>query len=322
MNNLSSADQDARNSSATLDIVSALGFRAELARLRQIIAEWMEGCDPAMREMLAWQFEQGSKYFRPLTIFACYRARFGGEIPDELIRRAVVLEMMHNVSLIIDDILDRSPTRRGVATVHCKFGQLQALMVSGYIVAEGYRMSAERPYDIGLFSELLKRLGVAECVQWSSRRQPGGYEDWLALAREDTGSMFEVCASIATSDGSMRKFGQLLGMVYHGCDDVADVKGLTSLGGGGEDELRDGILTLPAALAIQHSPAVRALFCEPEPSDQALAKIAAAMREQLPQAEEKLDELATAAKWEAQLHTADPAKLYDLVDHTRELSRR
>lgn len=308
--------------SISTDIVSALGFSAELARLRQMIGAWIETTDGSMQEMLRWQFEQGSKYFRPLTIFACHRARFGGEIPESLIERAVVLEMVHNVSLIIDDILDQSPTRRGRATLHTRFGQLPALMASGYIVAEGYRMSAERPYDVGLFSELLKRLGVAECVQWDSRRKPGGYEDWRRLAQEDTGSMFEVCAAIGTSDESLRLYGRLLGMVYHGCDDVADVKGLTSLGGGGEDDLRDGILTLPAALAIEDDAAVRALFCADQPSPDDLAIVAAAMSRRLPQAEDKLDELAIEAKWQAELHAVDPAGLYALVDHTRELSRR
>lgn len=306
----------------TKDIVSALGFRAEIRRLRELIAQWIDGADRAMQDMLHWQFDQGSKYFRPLTIFACYQAKYAEEVPDSVIRRAVVLEMMHNVSLIIDDIVDRSPTRRGIPTLEHQFGHLQALMASGYIVAEGYRMSAERPYDVGVFSELLKRLGVAECVQWSTRRQPGGYVDWQALAQEDTGSMFEICAAIATSDGSLRKFGRLLGMVYHGCDDVADVKGLTSLGGGGEDDLRDGILTLPAALAIQGDATIRAKFCTPEPSTAELAAIARAMRERLPQAEEKLDELAAEAKWEAQRNGAQPQGLYALVDHTRELSRR
>jgi geranylgeranyl pyrophosphate synthase len=309
--------------STTKDIVSALGFADEIRQLRQIIEEWIKTTDPAMHEMLRWQFDQGSKYFRPLTIFACHRGKFGGDIPLALIERAVVLEMMHNVSLIIDDIVDRSEKRRGVDTLHHKFDQLAALMASGYIVAEGFRMSAGRPYDIAVFSELLKRLGVAECVQWSSRRQPGGYADWQALAQEDTGSMFEVCAALVTDDGSMRKFGRLIGMLYHGCDDVADVKGLESLGGGGEDDLRDGILTLPAALAIEADPNVRALFCKPQPSAPELEVIKRAMSAKLPEAEGKLDELAVEAKWEAQRHAVvTPQGLYDLVDHTRELSRR
>ena len=304
------------------DIASALGFADELAELRRILLHWVaHDVSPAMREMMGWQFDQGSKYFRPLTMFACHQAKYGGAIPPVLIERAVVLEMMHNVSLIIDDILDQSPTRRGVPTLYCKFGLLPALMASGYITAECYRLSADRPGDVKLFSELLERLGVAECLQWDWRRQPLGYADWELLAQEDTGSMFEVCAALAVEDGSLRRFGRLLGMVYHGCDDVADVKGLTALGGGGQDDLRDGILTLPASLAIEDAE-IRALFCDPQPSDAALARIGSAMRERLPNAEDKLDELAATAKWEAHANSKDPSSLYALVERTRELSRQ
>jgi geranylgeranyl pyrophosphate synthase len=309
------------NSTLTADIVASLGFTSEIQRVREALDAWVAGSDAEMQPLLRWQFGAGSKYFRPLTIFSSYRAVSGGEPPDSVIRSAVVLEMMHNVSLIIDDILDKSDERRGKATLHCKFGQLSALMASGYIVADGYRMSADDPHDIALFSELLKRLGVAECLQWRLRRQPLGVDDWLEIASEDTGSMFEVCARLATRDDKLRKFGRLLGVLYHGCDDVGDVKGLESLGGGGEEDLRDGILTLPASLAIR-DPEIAALFCKPEPSTDELARISAAMTAQLPAAEARLDEIAAEAKWEAHFHSADPTSLLALVDHTRELSRR
>jgi geranylgeranyl pyrophosphate synthase len=303
------------------DIITGLGFDDEMGKLRQRLQDWMRSVDPAMREMLDWQFNPRSKYFRPLTIFACYRARSGGDLPEIVIERAVVLELMQNVTLIVDDILDRSEKRRGVDTLHHRFGLLPSLMAAGYIAAEGYRMAAGQPHDIRLFSELLKRLGVAECVQWATRRQPGGYKDWLALAQEDTGSMFEVCARLATQDESLRLFGRMLGMLYHGCDDVADVKGLESLGGGGEDDLRDGILTLPASLAIQDA-RIQAMFCAPKPTDDELRQIAAAMSAQLSNAENKLDALATEAKWQAQMNSRDPEVLYTLVEYTRRLSRK
>lgn len=305
----------------TRDIIADLGFTDEIERLRNYIEAWVAGCSAEMRPALEWQFIARPKYFRPLTIFSCYRATHDGDIPDTIIRSAAVLEMMHNVSLVIDDILDKSPERRGKATMHIRFGELNALMVSGFIVAEGYRLSADDPHDILLFSGLLKRLGVAECAQWRLRRQPLGVEDWLAIAGEDTGSMFETCACLATRDDSLRKFAHLLGVLYHGCDDVGDVKGLDSLGGGGEEDLRDGILTLPASLAIA-DPRISALFCKHEPAPEDLAIISAAMIAALPAADSKLDALAAEAKWEAQLQTATPATLFALVDYTRELSRR
>jgi geranylgeranyl pyrophosphate synthase len=303
------------------DIVAELGFIDEIQRLRIIIDNWIGQASREMRPLLEWQFVAESKYFRPLTVFCCYRAVSNDRIPDSIIRSAAVLEMMHNVTLIIDDIVDGSDERRRKATLHRKFGFLPALMASGYIVADGYRMSAGDPHDILLFSDLLKRLGVAECAQWRLRRQPLGLEDWEDIASEDTGSMFETCACLATRDHKLRKFGHLLGMLYHGCDDVGDVKGLESLGGGGEEDLRDGILTLPAALAIR-DPQIAELFCKLKPSPEDLERISLAMRTQLPAAERHLDQLARVAKWEANLHSADPGTLLALVDHTRELSRR
>jgi geranylgeranyl pyrophosphate synthase len=305
----------------TEGIVAQLGFSAEMEILRDEIEAWLRRSGFEMRKMLRWQFRGKSKYFRPLTIFSCYRAMVEGPIPKTTLRSAVVLEMLHNVSLIVDDILDESDERRGKPTLHRKFGLLPALMASGYVVADGYQMSASDQFDILLFSDLLKRLAMAECLQWRLRRTPLGVKDWLKIASEDTGSMFETCACLATRDDSLREFGHLLGVLYHGCDDVGDVKGLESLGGGGEEDLRDGILTLPASLAIRDS-RIRGMFCDPHPSEQDLQEVSAAMRETLPEAEDYLDKLAEQAKEEAQSCSPNPTPLFALVDHTRELSRR
>src|SRR5215469_14622346 len=84
------------------------------------------------------EFLEGSKYFRPLTVFSCYRAAHGGPIPGRIMNSALVIEFFHNVSLIIDDIVDKSSMRRGRPSLHGRFGELSALMTAGYIVADGY----------------------------------------------------------------------------------------------------------------------------------------------------------------------------------------
>jgi geranylgeranyl pyrophosphate synthase len=302
----------------TKSVIARLGFETEMADLRQRIARWIDGCSEEMREALEWQFLTGSKYFRPLTIFSCYRAVREGPIPEQIMQSALVIELFHNVSLIIDDIVDRSPTRRGRATMHTKFGELSALMTSGYIVAEGYLQLKDDLTGIALFSELLKRLGVAECMQWRLRRRPLGIEDWRKIAGEDTGSMFEVCACLGDRSGRLRTFGGLLGLLYHGCDDVGDVKGLAALGGGGEEDLRDGILTLPAALAIR-DPVAAKLFCDPEGGD--LAELGRHFVAKLPEAEAYLDQIAEEGRTEARSFAVDPAPLIALIEQTRQLSR-
>ena len=298
-------------------VVADIGFEREMGALREEIVHWIDSCDGEIREALKWQFIAGSKYFRPLTVFSCYRARNDADIPPAIIRSALLIELFHNVSLVIDDIVDNSETRRSRLTLHSKFGQLAALMTAGYIVADGFCLARDDLQAILLFSELLKRLGVAECMQWRLRRQPLGVEDWRKIAGEDTGSMFEVAACLGDRSERLRKFGGLLGLLYHGCDDVADVRGTTALGGGGYDDLRDGILTLPAALAIR-DPEIARVFCNPSTDD--LQHLAHAFREKLPQAEAYLDSIAEAARAEAQLFAPNPKPLFALIGHTRQLS--
>lgn len=304
-----------------MQTVAKLGFGEEVKDLRDTLVGWIAGADEEIRPVLEWQFQGGSKYFRPLTIFSCYQAIYRGRIPPGLIRSAAVLEMFHNVSLIIDDILDRSRYRRGVLTLHAKFGMLPALMASGYIVADGYRLVQRDAHDVNLLAELLKRLGVAECLQWRLRRNALGPEDWRKIAGEDTGSMFEVCACLGTRTEELRHFGHLLGVLYHGCDDVGDVRGAEALGGGGEEDMRDGILTLPAALAIRDA-RVASLFTNSNPSDDDLGEIARTFRATLPEAERYLDTIAEDARREARELAANPEPLLALVDHTRQLSSR
>ena len=305
-------------SGSSTKVVEQLALDDDMRRLSERMQDWLDQADTEMREALQWQFGAGSKYFRPMTVFSCFRASSGQELPDEIIHRAMIVELVHNMSLIVDDILDESPARRGKATLHTKFGNLSALMVSGYITADAFELTRHDPSLVSLLAELVKRLGVAECRQWRLRRQPLGVEDWRSIAGEDTGSMFEISACLGDRTEQLRQFGHLLGVLYHGCDDVADVRGSAALGGGGAEDLRDGILTLPAALAVRSSAEVARMFADGHPEE--LDALGAAIREHVDEAESYLDRIAEEAKKEAAIFAADPSSLYALVDHTRKLS--
>src|SRR6202022_2206339 len=212
---------------------------------------------------------------------------------------AFAVELIHNMSLIIDDVLDESAERRGIATIQSRFGSLTALMASGYLIADAFEAFADDPFAVRHLSELVRRLGAAECLQWRLRRQPLGVEDWRRIAGEDTGSMFEICAVLGARSQRLRPYGHLLGVLYHGCDDVGDQRGLEALGGGGEEDIRDGILTLPAALAIR-DPQVRDLFVVDDDAPSRRAPLAQACHEQLQEAEQVLDRIAASARAEAE----------------------
>ena len=299
------------------ELPELLGLTSDLDRLHDVIGDWIEDCDPEVREMVQRQMSARAKYFRPVTVFACHRAMTTGPVPIRVLRAAAAVELIHNVSLIVDDILDRSRYRRGELSLHCRYGFLPALMTAGYVGFSASNLVASDAYSVRLLAELMQRLGAAECLQWRLRRQPLGIEDWRAIAGEDTGSMFEICARIGTRDDRLRTYGQLLGTLYHGCDDVADVRGTTALGGGSEKDIVDGILTLPAAVAMR-SPGTALLFRNAGPGT--FVKIARALRDALPEAEAYLDRLAAEAETEALRHAAHPDRLIDLLRHTRALS--
>jgi geranylgeranyl pyrophosphate synthase len=268
--------------------------------------------------MIQAQLSGRAKYFRPVTIFSCYRSVMNRTPSTEVLMSAAGLELLHNVSLIVDDILDRSRYRRGTLSLHCRFGFLPGLMTSGYIMAAALKLVASDGYAVSLLSELMQRLGAAECMQWRLRRHALGTEDWRMIAGEDTGSMFEICARLGTRDNRLQKFGKLLGMLYHGCDDVADVRGTTALGGGSAKDIEDAILTLPVAIAVR-DPRTALLFRNANPRNR--AALTEKLVEALPEAEIYLDQIAAEAENEALANSRYPERLISLIRDTRRLSK-
>jgi geranylgeranyl pyrophosphate synthase len=307
--------------SSSDDPIVKLGAAQEVGLLRERVAQWLQGVDEELRPPLATAFAGTPKSFRPLTLFAAHRALHPTPPPSAAVELAFAVELVHNMSLIVDDILDESKERRGVATVQSGFGRLPALMASGYLIADAFDALAEDQFAARHLAELLRRLASAECLQWRLRRKPLGTEDWRRIAGEDTGSMFEICAVLGGRSQLLRRYGHLVGVLYHGCDDVADQRGVNALGGGGDEDIRDGILTLPAAIAIR-DPDIRDLFVLDDHDQRRFAALADACKGQLETAEGVLDGIAEEARGEARRASDHPTPLLALVDEVRQLSNR
>jgi hypothetical protein len=106
---------------ASDEVIAQLGAGAEVTLLRRRVNAWLDDVDDELRESLSCAFAGTPTHFRPLTVFACHRAVHTTPASDS-VELAFAVELMHNMSLIIDDALDESGERRGIDTVQKRSG--------------------------------------------------------------------------------------------------------------------------------------------------------------------------------------------------------
>ena len=134
--------------------------------LRRFLAEQQLkiGGEPAFGELL-WEYvSRGGKRLRPLLCFCGWRAAGGSGDPSSVVRLAAAIELFHTFTLIHDDIIDQSATRRGKPSLHCTLASTQRAKRS-HAQAERYGLNiAMLLGDLALAwsDELLHTSGLAE----------------------------------------------------------------------------------------------------------------------------------------------------------------
>ena len=192
-------------------------------RLEAVLAR----VDPApLAEEVAHVALSGGKRVRPMvTLLACETA--GGESEDAL-DFAVGVELVHDASLVVDDIIDRSDTRRGVASAWAKFGHGPALVASDGLLGEAFSLFSADPRALERVANAMVELGEGEATELVDR--PTNEAEYMELARRKTGSLFRAAAELgalaADADGatvdSMGTYAERMGVAFQIRDDVLD----------------------------------------------------------------------------------------------------
>lgn len=105
----------------------------ELALLNKTLTESLHTTSPLMNEVIQAYLESKGKQIRPILVLLC--AKLFGEVPREAIDAAASLEMLHNASLIHDDVVDESQKRRGLPTINHLYDNRIAVLVGDYFVS-------------------------------------------------------------------------------------------------------------------------------------------------------------------------------------------
>jgi geranylgeranyl diphosphate synthase type II len=219
--------------------------------LKAIVEEYLERLElwPELHgqaESARYAFhEMGGKRIRPVLCLAVGEA-VDAE-PDVVLPAAAALELVHNFSLVHDDLpaLDDDAERRGKPSVWASYGEGTALLAGDALLAEAFRLAAAYPSSAVVRELAEATLGMIG-GQYLDTMEPG--TDLATVHRLKTGRLFYASVTLALQAAevpagaqvSWRAFAEELGMLFQVVDDILDGDGfVAALGVEGARRLAD-----------------------------------------------------------------------------------
>lgn len=160
--------------------------------------------------------------------------------PDAALNWAVACELLHNASLVHDDLMDRDEVRRGHPSVWCRFGEANAVLAGDFFLTKAFSVLASPGIDAVSGCRLLRLVGerVSDTIRGQTRefdlvrRVPWTMSDYEDMARLKTAALFSLPAEGALTlagidNSSIAPFREQLswiGLAYQLHDDVADFR--------------------------------------------------------------------------------------------------
>lgn len=205
--------------------------------------------------------DAGGKRIRPALVLLC--AQLGRYDFAALAPAALAVELIHAATLVHDDVIDRSDTRRGRPTVLATEGESAAIVVGDFYFAKAYREAGRtgRPEVVELLAGAVMRVCQGELQQQQARFQYRiSLERYLRRIQLKTAALVAAACAVggvlARLDRAERarltRYGSRLGMAFQMADDVLDYTASEAqLGKPVGHDLLEGHATLPLLLAYE-----------------------------------------------------------------------
>lgn len=209
--------------------------------------------------------ENSGKQLRPMLSLLMART-CSRKCSGDSIKVAAAVELLHNATLMHDDVTDGSDVRRGVPTLWTKIGASPAVLVGDYWLSKAVNLllpSSHRDALISLFSKTLIDLSEGEMIQLSKAGTGDTTEeDYLRIIYCKTASMFEaaiVGAAISADatkeqEEAARVYANSLGLAFQIKDDILDYCGKDEMGKPSGVDLKEQKVTLPLIGALKNAP--------------------------------------------------------------------
>lgn len=235
----------------------------DLKAMETLLSEYVESASPMLTEASLHLFQAGGKRIRPA--FALLSGRCCGADLEEMLPLAVALELIHMASLVHDDVIDNSLTRRGIPTVKAQWGNKVSLHTGDYLLAKSLLLISD--YKDPRVARVIANVSVEMCEgeiqQIATAYDPKQtIKDYFYRINRKTAMLIsascQLGAIISNTDPelerSLTKYGHYLGMAFQIVDDILDLTAeQEELGKPVGSDFRQGIITLPTIYALKHS---------------------------------------------------------------------
>ncbi|MBD9006169.1 MAG: polyprenyl synthetase family protein [Porphyromonadaceae bacterium] len=240
---------------------------SDLERLQKIIKQSLSSNSPLLNKIVDKYLETKGKQIRPIIVVLSAKF-FGAEVSDGVLCGAASVELLHNASLIHDDVIDETKQRRGHDTINNTWDNHIAVLVGDFFVSNALAC-AIRTNDfrvISTISELGKELSTGEIDQIDVAKHHSIDEQaYFSIINKKTASLFQSCVkvggySVGASDtdiANLSKFVELLGLSFQIKDDIFDYFKDDAIGKPTGNDLREGKVTLPLIYALSHTESPR-----------------------------------------------------------------
>ncbi|MCX8057701.1 MAG: polyprenyl synthetase family protein [Ignavibacteria bacterium] len=238
-------------------------IKEELKEFEKYFSQQMRSRVGLVELIVRYILRQKGKKIRPTLVLLS--AKTLGDVNIHTYRGAVLVELLHTATLVHDDVVDNSDTRRGLPSINAIWKNRIAVLMGDYLLARGLQIAVDNDeFDfLKIITNTVKRMSEGELLQIQKIRKLNNDEEtYLKIISDKTASLFATCTSIGamsiTSDKNViddfRQFGEYLGIAFQIKDDILDFEGTSSIMGKPTgNDLRDKKLTLPIIYALKQA---------------------------------------------------------------------
>lgn len=242
---------------------------AELNEVEELLRAAVGSRQPILSQVGADLAASGGKRLRPALVLL--GSAFGSVRDPEVLKIAAAIELLHMATLVHDDIIDNSPTRRGQPTAQARYGKEIAVFAGDFLLSKALLLLTQAKADgeMPQLARAMVRICEGEVGQYAGRFKFRSTLDYLRSIRGKTAALFAISAAAGAKQNEadervvkgLVRYGLFLGMAFQIHDDLLDFAADSrAIGKPVGQDLLSGVYTLPLLLALSHDdPALREL---------------------------------------------------------------